>query len=166
MISRYPYSMRLLHWSMAALMVSMLCAGLLMVRSLEPWQLTLLNMHKSFGLVAALLIVVRTVNRLRLKLPTPSEPQNRYQSAVANTVHRLLYALMFLMPLTGLLMQYAAARPVDVFGAFRLPAAELTDIQQFAVFRELHGLLAVVFMGIIALHIAGACHHYLSARRR
>ena len=88
---------------MAALMVSMLCAGLLMVRSLEPWQLTLLNMQ-SFGLVAALLIVVRTVNRLRLKLQRQADPR-RYQSAVANTVHRLLYALMFLMPLTGLLMQ-------------------------------------------------------------
>ena len=37
MSARYPLSARLLHWAMAALLLSMICLGAAMVDRWEPW---------------------------------------------------------------------------------------------------------------------------------
>ncbi|WP_213994628.1 cytochrome b [Arsukibacterium sp.] len=157
---RFSLSMRLFHWGMAALVLSMVAAGLLMVTSLQPWQLTLLNIHKAFGVMAILLVTARLINRLRHEPPALPHELADWQKTVAKASHWLLYILLFAMPVSGYLMQYFAGRPVDVFGWFRLPAALQVDIHYYALFRELHGWLAVVLIGLIALHIGAALHHH------
>jgi cytochrome b561 len=157
---RFSLSMRLLHWGMAALVVSMLAAGLLMVRSLEPWQLTILNTHKAFGVLAALLVSVRLINRLFHQTPALPGDLSSVQQKVAKASHWLLYTLLFAMPVSGYLMQYHAGRPVDLFGWLRLPAALNVDIKTYAIFRELHAWLAIALICLILLHIAAAAHHH------
>ena len=157
---QFSLSMRLFHWAMAALIISMLAAGLLMVRSLEPWQLTILTVHKAFGVVAALLVIARLVNRFFHQIPALPNDLSNLQKFVAKASHWLLYLLLFAMPISGYLMQYFAARPIEVFGWFRLPAALNVDIQTYAVFRELHGWLAVALIALVALHVAAALHHH------
>ncbi len=120
---QFSLSMRLFHWAMAALVISMLAAGLLMVRSLEPWQLSLLTVHKAFGVVAAVLVIARLVNRLFHQIPPLPGDLSSLQTFVAKASHWLLYLLLFAIPLSGYLMQYFAGWPIDVFGWFRLPAA-------------------------------------------
>tara|TARA_R110002126_G_scaffold119373_5_gene260222 strand:- start:2099 stop:2623 length:525 start_codon:yes stop_codon:yes gene_type:complete len=158
--ARFALSMRLFHWGMAALVVSMLAAGLLMVTSLEPWQLTLLSIHKAFGVVAMLLVTARLFNRLRHKLPALPGDLSEWQKWGAKVSHWLLYGLLFAMPISGYLMQYFAGRPIEVFGWFRLPAALQVDIVNYALFRELHGWLAIALIGVIALHAGAALHHH------
>jgi cytochrome b561 len=153
--------MRLFHWGMAALMLAMLTAGLLMVQSLDPWQLTVLSLHKAFGLLALVLVSLRLINRLRQQLPALPDSLPAIQKAIARASHYLLYGLMFAMPLSGYAMQYFAARPVEVFGWFRLPAALEVNIGLYSLFRELHSLLALSFLALIVLHAAGALHHHL-----
>lgn len=58
-------------------------------------------------------------------------------------------------------MQYFAGRPIDVFGWFRLPAALQVDIHYYALFRELHGWLAIALIGMIVLHVGAALHHHV-----
>lgn len=157
---RFSLSMRLFHWGMAALVLSMVAAGLLMVTSLQTWQLTLLNIHKAFGVVAILLVTARLINRLQHKLPALPDELADWQKTVAKASHWLLYILLFAMPVSGYLMQYFAGRPVDVFGWFRLPAALQVDIYNYALFRELHGWLALALIGMIVLHIGAALHHH------
>ncbi|HAW92821.1 MULTISPECIES: cytochrome b [unclassified Arsukibacterium] len=157
---RFSLSMRLFHWGMAALVVSMLAAGLLMVTSLQPWQYTLLNAHKAFGVIAIILVMARLINRLRHKLPALPSELSDGQKWVAKASHWLLYGLLFAMPLSGYLMQYFAGRPVAVFDWFRLPAALQVDIYNYALFRELHGWLAIALIGVIALHVGAALHHH------
>lgn len=158
--AQFSLSMRLMHWGMAALVVSMLAAGLLMIASLEPWHLTLLSIHKAFGVIAALLVSLRLINRLLQHIPSLPHNLPRWQKAAAKASHWLLYILMFAMPLSGYLMQYFAGRPIDMFGWFRLPAALHVHIENYALFRELHGWLAVTLIGVIALHIGAALHHH------
>lgn len=158
--TRFSLSMRLFHWGIAALMLAMLTAGLLMVKSLDPWQLTVLSLHKAFGLLALLLVSLRLVNRLRQQLPALPDTLPAIQKAIARASHYLLYGLMFAMPLSGYAMQYFAARPVEVFGWFRLPAALEVDIGLYSLFRELHSILALALVALIMLHIAGALHHH------
>lgn len=160
MTERFSVSMRLLHWAMAALIISMLAAGLTMIQSLEPWQLTLLGLHKSFGFLAAVLVLVRLVNRLCHQLPPLPSALPSIQKRVAKASHGVLYALMIAMPVSGVLMQYFAGRPVEVFGWFRLPATLTVDIERFAVFRELHGWLAWALIATVILHVGAALHHH------
>jgi cytochrome b561 len=157
---RFSLSMRLFHWGMAALVVSLLSAGLLMVTSLQPWHLTLLGAHKAFGVAAMLLVIARLINRWRYTLPALPNDLSYLQKWVAKVSHWLLYGLLFAMPLSGYLMQYFAARPIAVFDWFRLPAALQVDIYNYALFRELHGWLALALIGMIALHIGAALHHH------
>ncbi|KKO44468.1 cytochrome B561 [Arsukibacterium ikkense] len=157
---RFSLSMRLLHWGMAALVISMLAAGLLMIKSLEPWQLTIMTIHKASGVLAFVLVAVRLINRLRHQLPALPNELSHWQTTVAKASHWLLYGLLFAMPVSGYLMQYFAGRPIEVFGWFRLPAALQVDIQNYALFRELHGWLAFALIGLIALHIGAALHHH------
>ncbi|MGM7447794.1 cytochrome b561 [Idiomarina loihiensis] len=157
---QFPLSMRLFHWAMAALVISMLAAGLLMVRSLEPWQLSILTVHKAFGVVAAALVMARLVNRLFHQVPPLPGDLSSLQTFVAKASHWLLYLLLFAMPISGYLMQYFAGRPIDVFGWFRLPSALTVNIENYAIFRELHGWLAIALMALVALHVAAALHHH------
>lgn len=159
--NRFPLSMRLLHWAMAALIISMLLAGLAMVRSLEPWQLTILSVHKAFGFAAFLLVLSRIAIRVAsTSTPLPATLSS-LQRRVAIASHYVLYGLMLAMPITGYLMQYVAARPVDVFGLFTLPAALTDDIQGYGLLREMHGYLALVFIAMIVLHVSAALHHHV-----
>lgn len=162
--ARFTLSMRLLHWAMALLIIAMLAAGLVMVRSLEPWQYELLWLHKSFGIAAALLVLVRLLVRWRSIVPALPSDLPYWQRRAAKASHWLLYTLMVLMPLSGLLMQYFAARPVSVFDVVRLPAALTVDIELFSLFRELHGWAAGVFIGLVIMHIAAALYHHYYRR--
>lgn len=157
---RFPLSMRILHWAMAAIVISMILGGLTMVRSLEPWQLTLLNGHKAFGLVAFILVLVRIAVRLTSKFPALPPSLPRWQQRAAIGSHYVLYGLMLAMPVTGYLMQYVAARPVEVFGMFTLPAALTADIQSYGLLREMHGYLALAFIVMMVLHVSAALHHH------
>lgn len=158
--AQFSLSMRLFHWGMAALVLSMLAAGLLMIRSLEPWQLTIITLHKAFGVIAVVLVTVRLLNRLRHQLPALPDDLSALQKKAATASHWLLYSLLFVMPVSGYLMQYFAARPIEVFGWFRLPAALQVDIYNYALFRELHGWLAIALTAVIALHVGAALHHH------
>ncbi len=158
--SRFPLSMRLFHWGMVALLISLLAAGLTMVATLDPWQLTLLTVHKAFGILALVLVIARLMNRLTKRVPPLPVTLSTPQKWIAKASHWLLYSLMFIMPLSGFLMQFYAGRPIDVFGWFRLPAALNVDIELFALFRELHGWSALTLIAVITLHVAAALHHH------
>ncbi len=157
---KFSLSMRIMHWAMALLIVAMLAAGLSMVGSLDPWQFTLLNLHKSFGIFVFILVLIRLALRLKSRLPELPKALPSWQKLAARSTHSLLYLMMLLMPLSGYLMQYFAGRPINVFDWFYLPASIEVDIQAFAFFRELHGYSALALILLIIIHVAAALHHH------
>lgn len=160
----YRLPARILHWSMALLLIAMLLAGLAMVQSLQAWQPTLLALHKSFGVLALGLVIIRLIIRVVQRPPALPDSLSAAQKRVAHLSHLLLYAAMFAMPLSGYLMQSAAGRPVEVFGLFALPPLLPVDLRLYGLFRELHGLVAWAFIALILLHIFAALHHGLIRR--
>ncbi|QKX17589.1 cytochrome b [Microbulbifer sp. YPW1] len=158
-VIRYSLSVRILHWGMAALVFSMLFAGLLMVRSLEPWQPTLLSMHKSFGIIAFVAVVFRVVVRLMSAAPSLPAGLSGLQRLIARGSHLLLYVAMIVLPVSGYLMQNAAGRPLTFFGQFAMPPVLPTSLDTYGLLREVHGLMALGLMGLVLLHIAGALYH-------
>jgi cytochrome b561 len=164
---------RLLHWSMAALIVFQLGLGLYMTRFvpdlLERFALT--QAHKSWGAVVFALAVLRVLWRLanRRRPALPAMP--RWQREAAAASHRLLYVLMLLMPLTGWIG--ASASPTQdllqmqnlVFGRLALPDPFVPGIPWVErAAGGLHASAAICLAGLLALHAAAALYHQFVAR--
>lgn len=158
MSARYPLSARLLHWAMAALLLSMLSLGAAMVDRWQPWATTALQLHKMLGLLALLLLLVRLLNRLRFRAPALPDDMPTAQRALAHLGHLGLYALMLALPLTGWAMQGAAGLPLQLFGLV-LPALVEADLARYGLLRELHAWLAYGLLALVLLHAGAALHH-------
>src|ERR1700745_4312048 len=91
---------RLLHWTMAAMVLTMLCIGVAMVASLGRYH-ALVSVHRPLGIAILILVVVRFVNR-RLN-PPPAFPatMSHLERRAATASELAMYALMFVLPLVG-----------------------------------------------------------------
>ncbi len=130
-----------------------------MVRSLEPWQPTLLSMHKSFGIIAFIAVVFRVVVCLGSAVPSLPGDLPGAQRFIARLSHLLLYAAMIALPASDYLMQNAAGRPLTFFGQFALPTVLPINLDAYGLLREVHGVFALGLMALVLLHIAGALYH-------
>lgn len=165
-IKYYPARSRLLHWSMAVLIISMLLVGLAMVESLAVWQPVAINLHKSFGVLLLLMVIIRLINKYFTPRPRLPKKMPNMQKTVAKISHIVLYAAMLLMPLSGWLMQSADGRAVNVFGIFALPQLIEQNIKAYSFFREFHGWMAWLLIATITLHVLGALYHGLIRQDR
>ena len=154
---------RLLHWSMAALILAMLFIGVAMVTSLADYG-TLVALHRPLGLLILILAVLRIANRWRRPpppLPTDLPP---WQRRAAHASHLALYGLMLAMPLVGWAMLSAARIPVAVIGPLVLPPILPQSPMLYAWLRELHTVLAYGLFGLILAHLGAALLHGLIRR--
>ncbi|MBP8231331.1 MAG: cytochrome b [Rhizorhabdus sp.] len=155
----FPASARLLHWVMAALILSMLFLGVSMVTSLSGWHDPAILLHKSFGILVLLLAAVRLLNRLRFTAPPLPADLSPLQALAAKASHWLLYAGMFAVPLSGWAMQSAAGTPVRPFGLFTLPPLTAPDLACYGWLREAHFLMTWGLFALLLVHIGAALHH-------
>jgi len=165
-IKYYPARSRLLHWSMAILIISMLLVGLSMVESLAVWQPVALDLHKSFGFLLLVMVIVRLINKYLTPRPRLPKKLPAYQVLAAKITHVALYAAMLLMPLSGWLMQSADGRTITVFNTFNLPHLIDANIKAYAFFREFHGYMAWLLIIMIVMHVLAALYHGLIRQDR
>lgn len=158
--TRFDGPARLLHWSMAALILAMLFIGVAMVGSLADYG-TLVTLHRPLGLAILLLAILRLANRWRRPpppLPTDLPP---WQRRAAHASHVALYGLMLAMPLVGWATLSAGRIPVAVVGPLVLPPILPQNPMLYARLRELHTVLAYGLFGLILAHLAAALLHGL-----
>ena len=165
---------RLLHWSMAGLILFQLGLGLYMVELtadlLERFRLT--QLHKGWGTVIFALALIRLgwriSHRAHPALP-PATP--RWQMRAAAASHALLYVLMLLLPLSGWVM--ASAAPTQdllgienmVFGLFALPDPWVPGVQRIEdAAKAVHLAAAILLALVLAVHAAAALKHHLVDR--
>src|SRR6266849_5333366 len=91
---------RLLHWAMAAMVLSMLCIGVAMVASLPNYHV-LVSIHRPLGIAILILVIVRFVNRQLSQLPPFPETMSRKERLAASAGELTMYGLMFILPLVG-----------------------------------------------------------------
>lgn len=120
-VARFPLLSRLLHWTMATLILVMLFIGIGMVSTTSPRYHMLLSVHRSIGMLILILVAARLINRLIN--PPPSLPADLpdWQKALAKASHWLLYGLMFALPIVGWAMLSAGGYPIEIFGSIDLP---------------------------------------------
>src|SRR5437763_4561475 len=91
---------RLLHWTMAAMVLTMLCIGVAMVASLANYHV-LVSIHRPLGIAILILVVVRFVNRLLNRPPPFPATMARAARMAATASEYALYGVMFTLPLVG-----------------------------------------------------------------
>jgi cytochrome b561 len=158
-VTSYPVSAKVLHWASALMIISMLFLGVSMIQTLAPWQYAALALHQSFGVLVLVLVVIRLLNKLRIKVPELPSDLSKIQVFAAKGSHVLLYLGMLSLPILGWLMQNANGVNVNVFGYLMLPTLITPSIEYYGLLRELHGLIAWLLFGLILLHITGALYH-------
>ncbi len=161
----YPGTSKLLHWLVAACVLTTAPVAIAMGRvSQGPTQDFLYNFHKSLGVLIFVLMILRLINRIVRDAPMPEPSIERWQKAVSSAVHGSLYVLLLAMPIVGYLANSAFGAPTPFFGLFNVPPIigknEALAEQLFAGHR-LAGFLVIV---LVAMHISAALFHYFVRR--
>lgn len=155
-LSRYPFSVSLLHWLLAFALISNLVIGWLLDDRED-----LVTLHKSIGITVLGLALIRLANRVRLRerLPKSVNAAGTPAYFVEAAVHRLLYALMLTVPLLGWLKTNAAGHAVSCFGFLSLPTLIPKSRELSHLLGQLHSLTAYGLAALVGLHVLGAVTH-------
>jgi len=169
---RYALSQRLLHWSVALLVLASLATGLtigwLGFEGLsERFGMDVTNLlykyHKTLGVLILGLMLVRLVIRLVLGKPAYATPLSAFQRIVSQLVHVALYLFLLVQPVLGWLATAAGDYPVQFFEA-NLPGLISVNKALSETLFAWHEIIAWLLIGLISLHIAGALYHWLIRR--
>ena len=155
--------MRLLHWLMAAMVLTMLGIGVAMVASLGDYH-RLVSLHRPLGISILILVVIRYVNRQFSTLPPFPATMSSQERFIAHASEILLYTLLFVEPLVGWGMLSAARYPIVMFGAIHLFPILPHNVMLYAILRRTHTYLAyLLFLAFIA-HFGAILFHTLVVR--
>jgi cytochrome b561 len=157
----YDLAQRGFHWVMAVIIFAAIAlgvrAGLLPAGvGIRP---QLLDVHKSLGVTALILVLFRVVYRPLRGEPEYREPPDALTHAAAQAAHWALYALMIFMPVTGYVFSAGGGHDLPFFGLFEWPSVVPRDraMAQFA--QGLHYAGAWMIGALLALHILAVIWH-------
>jgi cytochrome b561 len=170
---RYSAGAILLHWTIAALVVTNIVLGL-QAEDLKGLALfNLLQWHKSFGVTVLVLSVARLA--WRLVNPPPPYPAHMpaWEKAAAAATHWGFYILMIGLPLTGWILVSASplniptllykAIPWPFIGPVHdLPLGQRKGVED--LMGEVHETLARAMALLLILHVAAALKHHFRDR--
>jgi cytochrome b561 len=154
---------RLLHWTMATMVLTMLCIGVAMVVSLAKYHV-LVSIHRPLGIAILILVVIRFVNRQLSPLPPFPATMSRAERRVAHASELTMYGLMFVLPLVGWGMLSAARYPVVLYGSLHLPFILPHNAMAYAVLRKAHTALAYFLFLTFIAHFGAILFHTLIVR--
>jgi cytochrome b561 len=155
---------RLLHWTMAVLILAMLFIGVGMVTTVSSKHQWLLAIHRPLGVTLFVLVLLRLCVRLRFKPPALPADMPAFMQFVAHASHWALYGLMLAMPLVGWAMLSAGGYPIMLGSAWHLPPIVPANGELFAWLRVAHRNLAYLLFLTILGHMGAALYHALIRR--
>jgi cytochrome b561 len=159
---RYGSIGMLLHWLAALCVVCAWTLGLTVDDFPKSWEGAVVFTHISFGLVVLALLLVRLGWRMTSPPPPPlATPFDPWVGVAALSVHVLIYALLLMVPLAGILLQFTRGQPLPLFGLFEIASPLARDRTLAGSVKNVHELLAHALL-ILALHaLAALVHHYV-----
>jgi cytochrome b561 len=151
---------RLFHWGMLVFYIGIISVGFYMTGlPLGPAKLKIYALHKSIGLTLLGLAALRLAWRATERRPAlPAMPA--WQARIEGATKVLLYALMFVIPLSGWLYNSAAGFPLQWFHLVNLPALAASDPALKALAKEVHETGVIVLIVLVAAHAAAALKHH------
>lgn len=174
--AQYTRVAMFLHWSVALLMIANVVLGLTASRlpegTLSGDMLRLLiDTHKSIGITVLALSIVRAIWRVTHRPPPLPSVMPGWERVFAHAVHGGLYALIFLLPLSGWAHDSAwvaaASHPMYLFGIVPWPRIGVImslapDLKEslHEWFGTLHTACGYALYALLGLHVLGALKHH------
>ncbi len=159
--NRYDRVARYLHALIGLALAAQIVFGVLLddlAPKGTPGRASVINLHKSLGLVLGLLIVLRLLWRLGHRPPTWPVSMSGAQRAAAQWGHRALYAAMLVLPASGAIGSNFSKHGVKFFGLALAPLGpDLPGVYKF--FNTVHELTAWLLAALIAGHVLMALKH-------
>jgi len=153
------------HWTVALLIVAQIALGVTAVAwRISPLKLELFVWHKSIGMLILVLMLARLAWRLAGRAPELPPRTPRWERHAAHASHILLYVLAVALPLSGWMINSAAAVPFSVFWLVPLPAIVAPDEHLEDLAKLVHFSLLVALCLVLAVHIGAALRHHLIKR--
>ncbi len=161
MSDTYAKASRVLHWLIAVMVLGLVIAGLIAHYDMvaKPLKLVIVRLHISFGLTLLALMAARLGMRLWRRPPALPAAIPAAEQMAARLGHGAMYALLFAMPVVGVIFTQAHGRAVSWFGVFTLPALVVEDKPLRYLFAALHFWGGWVLLGLVALHIGALFWH-------
>ncbi len=156
------------HWLTAIIIVGLFGFGLWMVELTyyDAWYRTAPWLHKSFGILLFIVLVLRLSWRLVDPLPTPEPTLGGFERKASKWTHALLYLMLFGVLISGYLISTAKGEGIAVFGLFEVPAT-LTHLPNQADWAgEIHLILSIALIALASLHALAALKHHFIDRDR
>jgi cytochrome b561 len=163
--ARFTIPSRILHWTMAPMVVVQLLVGVTMIASLTYYPL-LLAIHRPLGVAILIFALVRLANRLTHRPPAFLATMSRAERRIATWSEYALYALLLVQPVIGWATLSAASLPVTMVGPIRLPGIAPHNLDLYAVLRECHGVFAFLLFAAFTAHMCAVLFHTLVLRDR
>ena len=167
--TRYTKTAITLHWVIALMIIGLIAAGIVMTR-LEPYsslQITMYQIHKSFGIMVLLLSLIRLIWRLGHKPPALPVHMKPWERFAAQSTHVTFYVIMIGMPLLGWAMVSASPTNIPTKLFFTLPWPHLPILpglenkkEVAELFEFLHKNIGKATIALIALHVGAALKHH------
>lgn len=155
-MTQYSKRMVITHWLTLALLIVAWYFGheLDEARHEEGAKLIGYVVHALIGGTVLLLVLARLYFRNKDGVPAPMG--NTLADKVAKGVHHLLYAVLVVLPASGI----ATAATSDVCKALRAWDASLLPKKFSGVFaHDVHETLVIVLIALVIMHVLGALMH-------
>lgn len=158
--SGYGILARLFHWISFILIILLTLKGLSFEDMAKgPEKIAEIGNHKSMGTIFLILIAVRLL--WKGINPTPKAlSNNNAMNKVAAIISGLLYLLMFVQPLSAILMSQAKGYPVSVFNAFNVPTLVDKSESLANLFAQIHHFAWIAIIVLVAIHVLGSLKHH------
>ncbi|GAB3022532.1 cytochrome b/b6 domain-containing protein [Bowmanella dokdonensis] len=158
----WGWPLLLTHWLSAVALIGLFALGWWMVdlTYYSDWYKTAPHIHKSVGILLALLTLARI--GWRISRGRPEAIGKAWEIRLSHFVHILIYLLLITIFTSGYLISTADGSAIDVFNWFSVPGLGEFVENQEDLAGEFHEYLAYGLMGLVLLHTAGALkHHFL-----
>ena len=154
----------LLHWLVALTVIGLFVLGLWMVELdyYDAWYRRAPALHKAVGILLFLLVLFRI--GWHWLGPKPELLGKNPGVAIARNVHHILLILPLFVMFSGYLISTADGSSVDVFSLFSVPSIIQGIEGQEDIAGEVHLVLAILLVGIAALHMLAAFKHHFVDR--
>lgn len=162
--SKWGWMIIILHWLSFVIIAGLVASGLWMVELdyYHSWYHKAPHLHKSTGVLLALLTLFRIFWRFMDVRPQSLSEYHILEQWLARNIHRLFYIIILATMFSGYLISTAQGQGVDVFGWFEIPPLYQGFEQQEELAGDVHFWLASFLVLLIFIHAAGAFkHHWL-----
>jgi cytochrome b561 len=158
---RYGPVAMLFHWSMFVLVVVVGGLGLMHDSWPKETQAFWINVHALIGLLLWFLLFARFGWRLAHSPPVLPAEIGAFSRRLSAPVHVTLYALMFVIPILGIVTFIWHGRVFD-FGIFQVNFGVKSNKAVFHPTEDIHGYLAYALFTLAGVHaLAALWHHFI-----